>query len=214
MRVLVVALVCTACALLLLLGTVALAARIPGAWRIPAMIALPPGVLALIAVVLKGRGHAWRWPAAIAFRYADMVTWSLRYSLIFMLIGRPVGLLGGAALTVVSQAAMFTPIQLGLREWSIGIAAVAMPGVLPGADPTRADTAAVGMLADCVMRATELLIVLPLGLAASAWVYRRMRAAPLKGEAAPAQQDAGRPAPHAAHSSITEASQDQERRTP
>jgi hypothetical protein len=90
-----------------------------------------------------------------------------------------VGVLGAGALTAVGQLAMLTPVQFGLREWAIGLASASLPGEASGLGQVRlADAAAPGLLADCLMRAAELLIVLPVGLTASVWLWKRMRAAP------------------------------------
>ncbi len=176
MRVLVAALLCTGCALSLLLMCVVFAAKLPSGWGIALVLAAPPGAMAMAALMFRGKGHTWRWPAAIGCRYIDMVTWAVRYAMVFALIGRPVGILGAGALTAVGQVAMLTPVQLGLREWAIGLASTALPDseMALNAAPI-ADAAAPGILADCVMRAAELLIVLPVGLTASAWLWRRTR---------------------------------------
>jgi hypothetical protein len=186
MRVLVAAMLCTGCALSLLLMCVVFAAQLPTGgggqgwrgWGILLVLVVPPAAMAVAALALRQRGHVWRWPAAIACRYIDMATWAVRYALVFALIGRPVGILGAGALTAVSQVAMLTPVQLGLREWAIGLASTALPdsGVAVNHAPI-ADAAAPGLLADCVMRAAELLIVLPVGLTASVWLWRRTRSA-------------------------------------
>jgi hypothetical protein len=107
-----------------------------------------------------------------------MATWGVRYALVFMLIGRPIGVTSAGAITAVAQVAMFTPVQLGLREWSVGFASTALPAAQDAPETPLADAAAPGLLADCVMRAAELLMVLPVGLTGSFWLWRRMRAGP------------------------------------
>lgn len=194
-RVIVAALLCTGCALALLLLAVSLAGNIVGTRGAGVVLVGPLVLLAASALLLRGRGNVWRWPAAIGFRYVDMATWGVRYALVFALIGRPVGVLGAGALTAVGQLAMLTPVQFGLREWAIGMASASLPGEITGLGPVRlADAAAPGLLADCIMRAAELLIVLPVGLTASAWLWRRMRAVPATKGAGPDPEQLSGPA--------------------
>ncbi|MBC7771364.1 MAG: hypothetical protein H7210_02600 [Pyrinomonadaceae bacterium] len=67
--------------------------------------------------------HLWRWPAAVLFRYGDMLTWVVRYAIVFAIIGRPMTMMQSAIVTVSAQAAIMTPVQLGLREWVVGATA-------------------------------------------------------------------------------------------
>jgi len=182
---------------------------------------VPIVVLGAVALGLRRKdsegapSHLWRWPAAIAFRFADMSVWMLRYSMAFMLIARPLPVTSIAAVTASSQLAMLTPVQFGLREWTVGAswallhkqspdaAAVSAPGSVPEPPPASPDpdpqaepehptsrrgellnAAAPGLIADVVMRATELVFILPLGLASSLWVWRRLQKAKTESTAA------------------------------
>jgi hypothetical protein len=209
-RVIFAAMVCTGVALGSMLVMVALAAWLGNALGIACLVLGPPLALALLSAGVYARRtggeHAWRYPAATACRYFDMLTWAVRYTIIFSLIGHPVGIVGGGAMTAVGQVAMLTPVQFGVREWAVGVANAAMgearrewggggPGDAgPGRlDATRVgDATAPGLLADCCMRAAELLVVLPVGLVSAGWVVRRMRAAP-KDAPGPAQESRGQP---------------------
>lgn len=152
--------------------------------------------------------HAWRWPAAILFRYADMLTWVVRYAVVFAVIGRPIPMMQAAVITVSAQAAMLTPVQLGLREWAVGATAAYIgpdqpPPEHAAADPaepsstseppqtriaTLIDAATPGLMADVMMRAAELAIILPVGFASTWWLWRRMKRASAAHSAPP---DAG-----------------------
>lgn len=187
MRVLVAALLCSGCALGCLLVVVVFAPRILGSgtkggsaaaaipfWSTAGLLLLPPVLLGLAGAGTRMmRKDVWRWPAAVAFRYCDMLTWMVRYMIVFAIIGRPIGLIAAGAVVTVSQGAMMTPVQLGLREWVVAVTSASLPG--GEREGTLMEAAAPGLLADVVMRAAELLIVLPVGLVASAWLWRRMR---------------------------------------
>lgn len=169
--------------------------------------------------------HSWRWPAAIMFRYADMLTWVVRYAVVFAVIGRPMPMMQAAIITVSAQAAMLTPVQFGLREWAVGATAAFIGGEanvvrdagengnVQGVDTegggasgseTRKDSAPLqpitpidphaplgergnprslldsatpGLMADVMMRAAELVIILPVGFVSTWWLWRRMRRA-------------------------------------
>lgn len=200
-RLLFMALICTGVSLGVLLVMVVIAGRVSGqgganGWNgvgaIAVLIGVPPVVLGVVAAVMRRSargGHAWRWPAAVGFRYVDMVTWAMRYAMVFVVIGKPVGIVGAGALTAVGQVAMLTPIQLGLREWTVGMAMAMLPR--EGADAIEVkewkgetkgealvDAAAPGLLADGVMRAAELLVVAPVGSIAIWWLWRKRRRDP------------------------------------
>lgn len=141
--------------------------------------AIPPVALALLALVISGRqGQAWRWPAAAALRYIDVTIWAVRYWLAFTMIGKPVTPVGAAAVTLVGQAAMLAPVQIGFREWVIGAAAALLPAewspVQTPPSPGAMAAVAPGLMADVAMRAAELAIAIPLGLASSLWLWHRL----------------------------------------
>jgi hypothetical protein len=179
-RALFDALACTACALALLVAGVAVGARLHGVVGITLFGAGPLVLLGAGAAALRRHGDAWRWPAAIGFRYIDMVTWAVRYMVVFAIIGQPIGLIGSGGVTVVSQVAMLVPVQLGLREWAVGMASTVLPGMnlpTPAAAGGVVEAATPALIADGMMRAAELLVVTPLGIGASVWLMRRLRSA-------------------------------------
>lgn len=128
----------------------------------------------------------WRWAAAIFVRYVDMLVWFVRYSIVFAMLGHPLPPLNAAAVTVSAQAAMVTPVQFGLREWTVGFTA----GVLesPSSEEPHVDDASTpsertanvfhratpGLLSDACMRAAELAVVIPAGFLCTLWAMRRI----------------------------------------
>lgn len=135
-----------------------------------------------------GGGHAAAMPclvAAVGLRLLDMTIWILRYTCLFALVGFDLGLQNAAAVTAASQAAMLSPIPLGLREWVVGL----MHGMMGGEWMTDGGFAlasvAPGVAADLANRAAELLIAVPLGVAATVWLMRRYRDSRPGGEGQP-----------------------------
>lgn len=142
----------------------------PISWLISGACILP----ALPVVVgLSMRGAPRTYALVIALRIADCAVWTLRYLLLFELIGNPIGGSVAAVIAVSSQAAMLSPVPLGLREWVVGLAAAAMTD----SHAVTVDTMAIGVAADLVNRAAELAVALPLGLVAGWVVLRRVRTA-------------------------------------
>ena len=121
------ALGCTVVSLALLLACVLIAGRATPL-ELGAILLAPPAALGIIAILLRRRdkadpraeGHTWRLVAGVVFRYLDVLVWTGRYGLTFWVIGQQVSAMQTATLTVASQAAMITPVQLGLREWIVG----------------------------------------------------------------------------------------------
>jgi hypothetical protein len=102
-----------------------------------------------------------------------MAVWMLRYALVFGLIGRPLGPTSAAAIALGGQAAMVLPIQIGLREWVVGLTSTLLPESHTVAGAAAAASLSPGLLADLINRAAELAVSVPLGLAAAAVLYRR-----------------------------------------
>jgi hypothetical protein len=94
---------------------------------------------------------------------------------VFALVGAPIGLPGAVAFAAVCQVALVVPFignGLGVREWAIALTAAALPPAVLGSDMG----AGMGLLADLVNRAAEVLVVIPVGMASVAYLSRRMRA--------------------------------------
>jgi hypothetical protein len=114
--------------------------------------------------------HAGGVAAAIVIRIADTHLWALRYWLAFGLIGQdqPYGVC--VVVASVSQIAGQVPIQLGLREWSVGVSTT----LLRGTGGPMGAAASPGILADLLCRASEVICAIPVGLVSYAWIYRRL----------------------------------------
>ncbi len=128
------------------------------------MVAVPVPVLAAAAAL------GLRRTVVIAglIRYVELLLLAVRYHAAFALIGLPIEHASALAISCVSLVAMLIPLSgngLGLREWAVGIAA---PLVTPWA-------LELGLAADLINRAAEVLLVLGLGLGAFAWLAWRRR---------------------------------------
>lgn len=168
-RVIAMAVACTATgAALMVLTALAVRSLAPEEHRGLVMALVQSGVwlsLAVAAVTIRvttPTGLTWRVLAALAWRFADMLIWALRYWAAFSLLGKPIDFASATGLAAVAQVGMLAPIQFGVREWLIGLWTPVM---------------VVGLTADLVNRAIEVLIAVPLGLASSLWLYRRKTAA-------------------------------------
>lgn len=144
------------------------------------LMAAPLGVAVATMLVLRRAGgpHLWRWAAALMFRYLDMSAWTLRYAMIFALIGRPLTPTSAAAVAFSSQIVMVSPVQLGLREWVVGAAAsVVGSGEVSGQVelPDSVSSLAPGLLADLINRSAEFTVAIPLGITAAMVLYGRFR---------------------------------------
>lgn len=195
-RVLISAAGCTAAAAGVALVMAMFAAWLGagGAW-LAALAAAPllVGVAAGAAIRAWAGGAQvdlpWRLAAAAGLRYIDVLVWAVRYWLVFRLVGSPVGPAGAAVIAAASQGAMLVPVQLGVREWMVGVAASILPpglwsrGAEEGAAASAASMNAAGigvapgLLADLVNRAAEIVVALPVGIAAGAWLAGRQRGA-------------------------------------
>ncbi|MCC6319918.1 MAG: hypothetical protein IT438_00595 [Phycisphaerales bacterium] len=176
--VLVQALGCSFAGVLVLLGLALLIRRAGlGDAATASVIAVPPTALLAAAGVMRARdpsAHAWRWPAALALRYLDMAAWAARYLLLFTVLSRGVSVAEAAGFAAAAQVAMLVPIQIGLREWVIGLLGAGL-GVAP--EPSLADSLGPGLLVDLINRAAELVVAIPLGVAAAVWLGVRWKAA-------------------------------------
>lgn len=145
-----------------LLAAVALAHRLdtpPWAW-----IAAPLPALALLAVWRPARVLA----VAGCVRYVEVLIWAGRLAIAYALLGveiTPLAAMACAATVIVTTLVPFVSNGLGLTEWSMGLLAP-----LVGAD------AAIGVVAQLVNRAGEMLVVTALGVPAFIWISRRMTA--------------------------------------
>lgn len=208
LRVLIEGMACGVLSSGLVLGGVAIAgaidaerARAAPAWAWGLALSAPVLLGALGGLALRARGgQGWRLGAALAFRGLDLAVWAARYWVVFRLVGRPIEPGHAAAIAGVSQLAFLVPIAgngLGVREWLVGLTAGALPlgGAVTGAARV---SAGFGLSADLVNRAAEILVSVPLGLAATAWLSRRtawrVAVTAIRGQGA----GGGKPGPHPA----------------
>ena len=128
------------------------------------MVAVPVPVLAAAAVLRRSRAIV----VAGLLRYVEVILLAVRYHVAFALIGSPIEHASALTISCVSLVATLVPLTgngLGLREWAVGIAA---PLVTPW-------VVEMGLAADLLNRAAEVLLVLPLGVGAFAWLGWRRR---------------------------------------
>lgn len=135
-------------------------------------VPLVAGVIAPPLALLAMVGHQrWRVGALAALvRYLEVFVWAARYHICFHLLGSPISLETSLALACVSMFVSLVPFLsngLGLREWAVGGASNLLVGF----------TTMLGVTADLVNRAAELVIVLLAGLIAIAHLTRRARRA-------------------------------------
>ncbi|MBL8990134.1 MAG: hypothetical protein JNJ48_00995 [Phycisphaerae bacterium] len=110
-----------------------------------------------------------------AMRYLEMMVWAARYWLVFEAIDHPVALWQLGVIVVASQVAGLLPVQLGVREWIVGVMTAA--GGLLGIGGAALPGMTQGLLADLINRAAEIVCSVPIGLASTAWLAaRRARA--------------------------------------
>ncbi|VAX39323.1 hypothetical protein MNBD_PLANCTO03-1920 [hydrothermal vent metagenome] len=137
-----------------------------------ACLAGPTVAVGVVAGAARAAGWSWwREVAALCVRSLDMLAWVGRYAIVFALVGQPLALEHVVAVAAVCQVAMVVPLTgngLGLREWAVGLmlAVVAATGM-------REQAAAIGLTADLVNRAAELVLVVPVGLWCS-WMLARL----------------------------------------
>jgi hypothetical protein len=125
---------------------------------------------------LTGGFGRWRLLDALAARYADILCWMARYWLAFSLAGHPVTLTQAAVFAAASQLVMLVPLPgnaIGLRELLIGFIAPFMPAAISG--DTGALTQGIGVAADLINRAAELIATLMVGSACTGLLAQRLR---------------------------------------
>lgn len=158
--VIIAGLVITATLALALAGTALLS--VGAGWPLAPTILSPVPVLVVLTLPRVTR----RWAFAGMLRYVDLLLWVVRYDVAFRLIGTPIEIEASLALACVSIVAMFVPLLsngLGVREWAVGLFAPYL----------GAASLEIGLSADIVNRAAEIIIIVALGLPAVAWLARR-----------------------------------------
>lgn len=149
--------------LLLILLVANLAPAVP-VWL---LLCVPPVALLVSMIALRGSNHAL-WCGAGLARYGDLLLWIARYAIAFALIGAPIDLTGAVAFACVGTLATMIPLSsngLGLREWAVGLLAAQF----------AANTLELGITAELVNRAAEILVIAIAGTIGAAWLARRHR---------------------------------------
>lgn len=112
---------------------------------------------------------AWRairpWAAALLIRLAEVLVWAVRYYAAFRLLGvtvDPEAALAFACISIVATLVPFVSNGLGIREWAIGLAA-----------PLLSDqTMEIGLTAELVNRAVEIVVIVAAGSIATPLLAR------------------------------------------
>jgi hypothetical protein len=174
--VLVAAMACSAAAAVALACSAVAAATWRAEWTWAA--AVVPALAAAMAAAWMRRhrpgGAPWRLVAAMGLRCADVLVWALRYWLVFEAIGRPLSSAAAVVIAGASQAAMAVPVQVGVREWIVGLASGVLPPWLSGRTGMGegvVGAAAPGLAADLVNRAVELAVLIPVGVVCAVWLW-------------------------------------------
>jgi hypothetical protein len=98
------------------------------------------------------------YAAALGLRVADMLVQGLRIRLAFDVIGVPIQTPDALLLAGPAQIVSLTPIQLGAVEFTVGLLARQTHD---------------GVTAALLNRAADMLVAVPVGVTALAWLYRR-----------------------------------------
>lgn len=189
-KVLASVLACAGVAVAMLLGALWVS-RGSGGWAAAGAIAAPALILAGVTLALRARrpNGAWRWGACAGLRYVDILAWAGRYALVFAIIGKPIDAWTSATVAAASEAAMLSPVQIGLREWVVGLTSAWAGG---------REALTSGLIADGLNRGLEIALGLPLGIAAMLWVMKRVKRAGEGGSASRAAASRGAPADNGA----------------
>ncbi|MCK4872360.1 MAG: flippase-like domain-containing protein [Phycisphaerales bacterium] len=146
------------------------AAAIPGAFVVGLAT---PIVLGCAVAVCAGRPLLRTLGLALVLRQLDGLAWVGRYYLVFALLGWEIALPAAAAVAAVGMLATFIPFTsngLGLREWAVGLTASVLPQGWIAAGSSA--VTGLGLTADLVNRAAELVITIPAGLIAIWFLHR------------------------------------------
>lgn len=175
--VLVENLLCAAVAVMMMLGALWFT-RQSGAsmWLLPlcfVAIGVFCGVVTSLLYRSNRAGIHWRWSACVGFRFVDIVVWAARYWLIFQVMGKALTPFQAGAVASASEAAMLSPVQIGLREWVVGVTSSWMAdGVSTALNLAEVSP---GLLADMMNRGIEIVLGVPMGIISLVLLTRRMR---------------------------------------
>lgn len=122
---------------------------------------------------------AYAWPSeapwrvyceALFWRWIDLLAWTVRYAAVFALLGIDLTPESAAAAACIAASANMIPFVgngLGVREWAIGLAGPAL----------ATWTTDIGLAAELLNRAIDLVVVVPIGCASLPSIARAMRTA-------------------------------------
>ena len=108
----------------------------------------------------------------MVLKYMDLLLMAVRYRCAFHMMDQPIGFetcLALASIGMLAGAVPFLSGGLGLREWLVGWLATILVML-----PTALE---IGILADLINRATELVVLLPVGGVALLWLRPRFKSA-------------------------------------
>jgi hypothetical protein len=134
----------------------------------PWLIASAPLPILLIAGALsRGGARMIVWAAAV--RLLDVLVTAVRYHASFALIGSPIDFTASIGFACIHVIAFMVPLisnGLGLREWAIGLLAPAIASY----------QMELGITADLLNRAAEVVIATLTGVPATLWLANRLKA--------------------------------------
>ncbi len=128
------------------------------------------GVLApaLLCTVLCASAQMRLWSVIVLVRYTEVLVWAVRYYAAFSLLGLDISWDSALGFSCVSVIATMVPLVsngLGLREWSIGLLSPVL----------TSHALSLGLTAELINRAAELLVVTAAGLLGMTYLARRTR---------------------------------------
>jgi hypothetical protein len=131
------------------------------------LVLAPIALLPLAGLMMRGVGRVIAFAAAV--RLCDVLLTAVRYHAAFALIGSPIDWTGSLAFACISVVTTMVPLLsngMGLREWSIGLLAPVI----------AAYQMELGLTADLLNRAAELVVAALAGVPATLWLARHVRA--------------------------------------
>jgi hypothetical protein len=129
--------------------------------------AAPLPLLGVLGALSPSAARLLAWAGAV--RLLDVLVTALRYHAAFALIGSPIDWDSAMAFACISVLATMVPLVsngLGLREWAIGM-------FVPVVASYQME---LGLTADLLNRAAELVMVTAAGVPATLWLAKRVRA--------------------------------------
>ncbi len=101
-------------------------------------------------------------------RMFEVLLWAVRLHLAFVLIGEPIDFTVASGVALAGMSTQMIPFLgngLGLREWATGVLAGLLAGTPLG----------VALAAELLVRAAELLVIVPAGITGASWLGRIKR---------------------------------------